>query len=88
MPSSVENRDALRWLLDGASHPFCLCTFLGESIAALRDGEKATNRKMGDVFPLLVDPLQAVRAVGADTQHSLEEEAGGSQKQLCTPSLP
>lgn len=43
---------------------------------------------MGDVFPLLVDPLQAVGAVGAEMWHCLEEEAADSQNQLCTLSLP
>lgn len=36
---------------------------------------------MRDVFPLLVDPLHAVGAVGAGTWHCLEEEAGDSQNQ-------
>lgn len=45
VPSSVENKDVLWWHLDGASRLFCLCTFLGQSIAALRDDEKDTIRK-------------------------------------------
>lgn len=88
MPSAAENKDVLRWHPDSVSHPFCQCTFLGESIATPRDDEKDTIRKMADVFPLHVDPLQTVGAVGAEMCHSLEEEAGDSQNQLCTPSLP
>lgn len=87
VPSS-ENRDVLRWHPGGASHPFCLCPFLGESVAALQGDEKTTITKVGDVFPILVDPLQAMGAVGAETWHCLEEEAGCSQNQLCPLSLP
>lgn len=43
---------------------------------------------MGDVFPLLVDPIQTVGAVGAEMRRCLEEEAGDSQNPVCTPSLP
>lgn len=65
-------------------------TFLGESIVVLQADEKATVRKMGEVFPLLVDLIQAAGAVGAQMQPCLEKGAGpagpgDSWTQLCTP---
>lgn len=67
-------------------------TFLGESIAVLQADEKATVRKMGEVFPLLVDIIQAAGAVGAQIRPCLEEGAGpagsgDSWTQLLPPTM-
>jgi len=53
----------------------------------LQADEKATIRKMGEVFPLLVDPLQAAGAVRAQTQPCLEEELDQQVLVTPTPSL-
>lgn len=64
----------------------------GESVAVLQANQKASIRKMSEVFPFLADPLWAAETVGAQMQPCLEEEAGpagpgDSRAQLCVPQM-